>query len=200
MCWNAEVSLNTFIFGLVCGSIIFFIDIKHLPKVIILLCITSMQLVEYFAWKNINNKEAIETVSGFGLLSIFAQLLIINNIYLKGNERIIILILLLSSSLITLDYVIKNDKLKMEKGINGHLYWHWLDIPVILILLMIFFYLYAGFRKKFIIFIFASILLIISLYSYYKYKTWGSMWCYYSNLMWLLVLSFAVLEYYNIIK
>jgi hypothetical protein len=52
--------------------------------------VTSMQLLEYFAWENINNKQTIALLSLFGLSLILLQLLIINlknNFQLVANEE-----------------------------------------------------------------------------------------------------------------
>jgi hypothetical protein len=195
MCWNAEVSLNTFIFGLLSAAIILFIDKTELKLVLILMSATLMQLVEFFAWRNIDNKEAIKTISLFGMGAILLQLILINSFNLKGNERIIVLTIIFISALIALNHIINNDKLKMEKGVNGHLMWYWTDVPLPLLIIFLSFYLYAGIRNKKILVIFSLATLLISLYTYYKYKTWGSMWCYISNIFWILLIAKVVFEY-----
>jgi len=194
MCWNAEVSLNTFIFGVISAIIVLLLDQNHLPMVILLLSITFMQLVEYFAWRNINNKEAIKLISLSGMCLILLQIIIINIIYLQGNERIIILILILLLSLVVLVYDINNNKLSMEKAVNGHLTWEWANVPIPILIMVFIFYLYGGLKKRDLSFIFVSILLIISLYSYYKYKTWGSMWCYFLNILWVFLIAKLLLN------
>jgi hypothetical protein len=54
MCWNAEVSLNTFIFSTF-GA--FFALINHYDWKIVLFTyvFSSMQFVEYMLWNNLNN-------------------------------------------------------------------------------------------------------------------------------------------------
>ena len=173
------------------------IDYKYL---LLPLTVSSMQLVEYFAWKNINNKEAIAIISLMGMSLILLQIVIINITVLHGKELIIILILILLASLVILTYVINNNKLRMEKGVNGHLMWHWADIPIPLLIFILSFYFYASFRNngKFrLIIILAFILLLISIYSYYRYKTWGSMWCYYSNYGWIFFIGYSLLNLYK---
>lgn len=195
MCWNAEVSLNTFIFGLISAAIVLSINKNELKLVLILMSATLIQLVEFFAWRNIDNKEAIKMISLFGMGVILLQLIFINSFNLKGNERIIVLTIIFISSLIALNHIINNNKLKMEKGVNGHLMWHWTDVPVPLLIILLSFYLYAGFRNKKLSFVFTLVTLLISLYTYYKYKTWGSMWCYISNILWLILIGKVVIEY-----
>ena len=200
MCWNAEVSLNTFIFGLISAAIVLAINKNEIKLVLILLSVTSMQLLEYFVWRNINNKEVIKFLSLIGMGIILLQLIFINSFNLKGNERIIILTLIFLSTLFALNHIINNDKLKMEKAKNGHLMWHWTDIPLPLLIIILSVYLYAGIRNKDILFIFTFITLSISLFSYYKYKTWGSMWCYISNFFWLILIAKVIFEYLNRFK
>jgi hypothetical protein len=91
----------------------------------------------------------------------------------------------------------------MEKGENGHLIWYWLDLPLIWILIAISFYLiplYVIRNKSLLAFIFVSLILIISFYYYYKYKTWGTMWCYFSNLIWLYLLIYVIIKRYGLFK
>lgn len=58
MCFNKEISLATFIVSVITS---FFFYIRNRPNdtliAIVILTITSMQLVEYFIWSNINNPE-----------------------------------------------------------------------------------------------------------------------------------------------
>jgi hypothetical protein len=200
MCWNAEVSLNSFIFGIISFIIVISINTIEYKYLLLPLAVTSMQLVEYFAWRNINNKKIIEYLSLIGMAIILLQLLIINITILSGKELIIVLILLFLGSLAILVYVSNKNNLRMEKGINGHLVWYWADIPVPLLIYILSFYFYASFKynKKFkLIIIMAFILLLISLYSYYKYKTWGSMWCYYSNFGWIIFIGYSLLNLYK---
>jgi hypothetical protein len=197
MCWNAEVSLNTFIFGVISAAIVLLINYNYLASVLILLSVSLMQLVEFFAWRNINNKKVIEWVSVFGISVILLQVLLLNIFYLKGKERIIVLIIILISSLFALVHIINNNKLKMEKAKNGHLAWSWADLPIPLLIIFFGLYLYAGFRNKNLTFLIALLLLLISLYNYYKYNTWGSMWCYYSNILWIILILYVILEYYK---
>jgi hypothetical protein len=201
MCWNEEVSLNTFIFGIVSAAIVLAINKNEFSNVLFLLSVTFMQLIEYFAWRNIHNKEAIKFISICGMVLILLQLIILNTFNLQGNERIIILIILFITSLLALIHIIKNNKLQMNKAINGHLAWHWVDLPIPLLIVLLSLYLYSAIRNKEIIILFLIIILLsISLFSYYKYKTWGSMWCYISNIFWLVLIAKVIYEHLNIFK
>jgi len=65
MCWNENVSLNTFIFGTATLVFIWYnntytqyklLDFKNIFLYFVIFSYTSMQLVEYFLWKSIRNK------------------------------------------------------------------------------------------------------------------------------------------------
>ena len=189
MCWNAEVSLNTFIFALISFCIVVSFNRFPMINAFIGLSISLMQLYEYFVWKNIHNKKIIYNLSLFGPLIILLQILLINYAFLRDNERNIGILLIFIIAIIGYIYIFLNNKFDMEVGENKHLIWHWADIPAILLLLIFFFYLYPLTTKQNIIpFIYGLITLLISLYYYYKYKTWGNMWCYFSNIIWIVLI------------
>jgi hypothetical protein len=198
MCWNAEVSLNTFIFAFVSLIIVVFLNKMDRIDILISLSISIMQLFEYFTWKNIHNKKIIYYLSLIaGPLIILSQILLINYGFLRGTERIIAFVLIFIVCFMCMIYNYYNNKFDMKVGENGHLIWYWADVPPILLLFMFIFYLYPLSRKenKFS-FITASIFLLISLYYYYKYKTWGTMWCYFSNLVWMVLIVKSIYLYF----
>ena len=87
----------------------------------------------------------------------------------------------------------------MEKGENGHLIWWWLDIVYPLnILFILLFYIYPYYEiKNYSSLIFVIISVGISLYYNLKYKTWGSMWCYIGNILWIsLIIKSIYFLYY----
>ena len=201
MCYNAEISLNTFIFGMICAIIIWKMNMIEKISILLLISITAMQLLEYFTWKNINNENIIYYLSIIGLIIIFIQISLIiysinNNIFL----RIILYILLIFFVILYLLTDFTEKKLRMYKGENGHLVWEWLDIPVIWIIIGISFYiipLYISSGIYNIRLISTIIILSLSLYYYYKYKTWATLWCYFSNINWILLLIYSIYLYLN---
>ena len=198
MCWNADVSLNTFIYALISLTIVIALNKINSIDILISLSVSSMQLFEYFAWKNIHNKKIIYQLSLIaGPLIIFSQLLLINYGNLHGIERIISIILIFIILYLCMIYNYYNNKFDMEVGGNGHLIWYWVDVPPILLLFIFIFYLYPLSKRNDIIpFIGISIFLFISLYYYYKYKTWGTMWCYFSNIIWLVLIIKSIYLYF----
>ena len=197
MCWSAEVSLNTFILGLISFCIVVSFNRFPMINAFIVLSITLMQLYEYFVWKNIHDKKIIHNLSFFGPLVILLQVLLINYAFLKNNERNISILLIIIIAIICMIYNYKNNKFDMEVGENKHLIWYWADLPAILLLFICFFYLYPLATKANILpFIYGLITLLISFYYYYKYKTWGTMWCYFSNLIWIVLIIKTLYLYF----
>jgi hypothetical protein len=196
MCWNAEVSLNTFIFGIVSAIIVLILNKLKYHLVLILLSFTSIQLLEYFAWKNLNNKKVIRILSIIGIQIIFIQLLLLNYYLPRTQKQKIIL-----TSAVVITYILfllfqfPYVKLDMEKSkINKHLIWHWLDLPLFWLLIGFLFYLIPCYLTNNIyVFTFGIFTLTFSLYNYYKYKTWGSMWCYISNSLWIFAIIISIL-------
>ncbi len=81
MCWNASVSLNTYIFGLFACIFSYMNNRIKLPNILFYQSFMLMQLIEYFIWKKqFSNK----LLSQIGYLLIFSQpifsILLIENI------------------------------------------------------------------------------------------------------------------------
>ena len=201
MCWNAEVSLNTFIYGLIAAVIVIGINTMPIIYVFIVFSITLMQLYEYFAWTNIHDEKKIYYLSWLGPLIIILQLLLINYAFLKGIERIIAFIFIFILIIVGYYYIYITKKLYMKRGENGHLIWGWADVPQILLIMILFLYLYpASKNENKLILVFGILSISISMYNYYKWKTWGSMWCYYCNLLWigLIIKSLTLLKHVRV--
>jgi hypothetical protein len=188
MCWNAEVSLNTFLFGMISMTIVLLLNKISFITILLALTLSLIQLMEYYAWNNINNKDAIFKLSIIGYFIIVSQILILNYGFLNNNDRLIAVIIILILSIYFFIYNYQNDKFYMEKGKNKHLIWHWIDIPTPLLLIVLIFYIYPAIQYGIITSMAIIVPLLISLYYYYKYKTWGSMWCYMSNFFWILLI------------
>lgn len=189
MCWNAEVSLNTFLYGFVSAVIVYALNIVPYYIILILISITSMQLLEYFAWTYIDNKKINKILSIIGLCIILLQIFLFNYYLPNDKYKKYLLLTLIIIYLLFMLIEFKNIKFSMSKADNGHLRWHWLDLPIIWIIIGLLCYIIPTLlSKNLIIFYCTIILLSMSLYTYYSARTFGSMWCYYSNLSWILIL------------
>jgi len=187
MCYNSEISLNTFIYGIISAIIVLLLNKIEYWKIIIIMAITSMQLLEYFTWKHIDDKKINYYLSIIGAIIIVIQVSLINYYYLEnGIEKIILFMIMFIGIIYIFYYCFKNNLFYMDKGENGHLRWHWVKVPKIMVFTTLFAYLYPLIRSQnYQSALAISILLSFSLYNYYKYETWGSMWCYFSNLAWI---------------
>jgi hypothetical protein len=164
MCYNSTISLNTFIFGIISLLILYkYGNIVITPKyLLIILSFTLIQLLEYFAWIYINNKKIIEILSKIGLVIIGLQIILINYFLLNDEIRLYSFIMMLILFILFAIFELPKINFDMEKGNNGHLIWHWLDLPLIWIIIGLTFYIIPLllYREK-VAFIGVSIILII---------------------------------------
>jgi len=197
MCYNTDISIKTFLFGLISAIIIYLYDYKYLPIIIIIMSFTSMQLLEYFAWTYINKKKIIKILSYIGFFIILLQYIIIYYISLPEKYKIISVLIIILYGLYKL--LISKNNFTMIIAKNGHLRWRWIETPIYWLILLLILYLTPLYFYNKLIFYFGTITAIISLYSYYNNKTFGSMWCYFSNLLWIIFLI-SILFNLNIIE
>lgn len=190
MCWNEAVSLNTFLFSMSVLCLIMYNNaytkykIKELDNIWVYLFFASfisMQLVEFFIWRNINDKyyNHIFSVAGTILLLFqpFFSLMILSNIKLRN-----ILLLLYSINIpYTLYKILKTD-IYSEVAKNGHLRWIWYKPYIILHLLWCILLGFSLFyERNFVFGILGFVLLGISYYNYKTEDTYSSMWCWFAN-------------------
>ena len=192
MCWNAEVSLNTFIFGMISMIIVIIFNKISYKIILFTLTLSLIQLLEYYTWKNIDNIDIIYNLSIIGYLIISIQLIILNYGFLNNKDKLVALIILLILLIYIFIYNYQNNKFNMEIGENKHLIWNWIDIPIPILIIIMVFYIYPAFTYNYISFVTMLIILLPSLYYYYKYKTWGTMWCYYSNIIWIILILISI--------
>jgi hypothetical protein len=189
MCWNAEVSLNTFIYGTIAAIIVLSLNKIPIRTILLVYTVSLIQLMEYFTWKNINNNEIVHYLSITGAFILLLQVLLISNNNLKNKEQLFSYIFIFILTIIAFYHNFENKKFHMEKGENGHLKWLWADLPIPLLISGLLLWIYPPIRNKnYISTLFIITTLTISFYYYYKYKTWGSLWCYFGNLFWILLI------------
>jgi len=192
MCWNAEVSLNTFIFGMISMIIVIIFNKISYKIILFTLTLSLIQLLEYYTWKNIDNIDIIYNLSIIGYLIISIQLINLNYGFLNNKDKLVALIILIILLIYIFIYNYQNNKFNMEIGENKHLIWNWIDIPIPILIIIMVFYIYPAFTYNYISFVTMLIILLPSLYYYYKYKTWGTMWCYYSNIIWIILIIISI--------
>jgi hypothetical protein len=191
MCWNENVSLNTFVFSMFVLLLIIYnnkytqykiTELNNIWVYIFFTSFISIQLVEFFIWKNINNKFYNHLFSLIGALIIFIQpvcsLMILSNISLRN-------ILLATYLIPSIPYMIykmltKDIYTTISKG--GKLRWHFFESSPLLVIIWIFYLLFSVVYEKYIMCILLGIgLLGVTYYNYKKDESYSSMWCWFVN-------------------
>jgi hypothetical protein len=197
MCWNAEVSLNTFLFsGFVLLLIMYnnnctqykiqFIEgIDNIWAYIFMFSFIFMQLIEFFIWKNINNPVLNTFFSNLASILLVIQPMA-SIMLLPNNIRIYAMIpyLLLAIPFCIYRYNTKEQSSSVTK--LHHLHWNTIlynDEPLIVIIWLCFFLLPLLYRGSILGFLFSTITLLIIMYNYYKDRSFGSMWCWVVNIV-----------------
>ena len=184
MCWNETVSLNTFLFSLFGVNFAYFNNVVNSYEYLSFYSFFSIQLLEYFTWKYLNNKKINRLLSQLGLFLIFMQpilfILIPNNLNASIKTSLIAFYLLFWVSF----GMFLNVDFSMVKAPNGHLAWNWLNVPPLYTFIWLLFLLVVLlYIKKYILFTIHVIVFLAIYYTYYKTNTWGSLWCWISNIM-----------------
>lgn len=197
MCWNAEVSLNTFLFSsfmlflIIYNNIYTQYKILELKKIWVYVFFASfilMQLIEFFIWKTINNKyyNNIFSIAATLLILIqpLASLMILSNIDLRNG-------LLIIYSLLVIPYLIykfNNQNIHTIISSNKHLQWQFFNPTLIEKIIWLFFLLFSLFYEGLWIgLLFGIITLIVMLYYYHKNNTVASMWCWIINSVFIIL-------------
>ena len=196
MCWNKDVSLNTFLFsGFVLCLIIYnntytqykIDELNNIYAYIFFASIIIIQLIEYFIWLSIENPlyNSIFTILATIVLlvqPIASNMLITNKIIQKK--------MLYSYMVFIIPVAIyKFNIKKMNSSISdlGHLRWNTVIsynslLDKIFSLIWIFFFLFPLFYEGYNFgILFGMITLLIMVYKFFKDKTTGSMWCWVVN-------------------
>ena len=191
MCWNETVSLNTFLFSSFVLLLIAYNNTHTQYKVadfdgvwhyFFYISFISMQLIEFFIWRNIDNKFYNHIFSTMAAILLFIQplisLMLLPNIPLRTN-------LLSAYSALFIPYFTYKfitNNMKSQLSNKGHLIWSFFDTNLILFMGWLFFFLFSFYYTRSIrTIIFGIVLLVISGYNYYKDKSIGSMWCWVVN-------------------
>ena len=217
MCWNESVSINTFVFGCLALIFIYFTNTFTKYKTqgfdnpfmyLIVFSFLIMQLIEFFIWRNLNNKQINRILSliGLGIIIIQPITLMLYDTYAIGNITTLIQNLSLYSiawiSFLSYKYLYNPITFTTTIGVNKHLNWNWLKLPIseIIVCILIYFsyivYSLLVLKNKdniFRYFLFISV--FISTILYYDTQDFGSMWCWIINIyMLILIVNILVVK------
>jgi len=213
MCWNENVSLNTFVFSTLTLLFIWYnnsytqykiTDFKNGYFYLVMFGFSSMQLIEYFLWKSIHTKNIVmnKTFSLIGLLLVrivqpLSLLLVIPKMY--NTLKYLLFVLYFSVLIIVYTYKYFYNPVDFKSVIdkNESLDWKWgylynYERIVFVIHMVIFFTLFLSYP------LYTFFISLFLLYSVIIYKySFGSMWCFLTNsiFIWFLIKILIVLPY-----
>ena len=220
MCWNKDVSINTFVFASLSLCFIYFANTytkykidyfqEHKYYYPYLFSFIVMQLIEYYLWISIETKNTKLnywfSILGFItilLQPIFALLLITNRINVRNSFLILYFINILGY--LVYSYLFHPIEFITTIGKNKHLKWDWLfiDNKKMIFIIIWFICLCIGIfleDSSSLIFIFIALFFI---FKYWKTQEWGSLWCFFVNIILFYLLVHILfyqpfLEYKNI--
>jgi hypothetical protein len=225
MCWNEHISLNTFLFSsFVLGLIVYnntYTQYK-IPEfsifvILFTLSVISMQLVEFFLWRNIKNKayNHLFSIIGsivIGIQPIAAAFIIQNNFELSRTLATLYLFTIaLISILYASFYTVKIPTTVVSD--SGNLHWKWMNedtyiFHIFIAVWVIFFFtpfFYNAFQDlsftNYWIYtlLFAAISFIYIFISFSKYGTSSSLWCWVANSIFIFY-AFKLLIYLPFIE
>ena len=166
-----------------------------------------MQLVEYFIWKYYDNPRVNMIATTAGLILVLLQP-VFSSLLLERNLALGLIatyaLLLTCFAIIPILWKRANYKkyLSSHRGANGHLVWNWISKRnvsyTMLILYMMFFLFPLIYTRRIFTLIFVIGTLAISLYYFWMYDTWGSMWCFVANVGVLMMLIKIALSKFNL--
>jgi hypothetical protein len=205
MCWNSQVSLNTFLFSTFVLLLVMYNNyytqykIKGMENIwvyVFFMSFITMQLIEFFIWRNLDNKYYNNLFSTIAMLLLFIQpicsLMMMSD--KKIRNKLILIYMVISILYITTIWknILNNSSVKNK---NGHLEWKFGNFSSIyLIFWFLLFFTSFVYEKNCSGLIFGISILLISIYNYSKNNTFESMWCWSVNSC-MLYYAFILLIY-----
>jgi hypothetical protein len=220
MCWNENISLNTFMFT---AAVLLFIyynntytqyklsEFKSGYLYLFILSFILIQLVEYFLWKSIhtNNKlmNYIFSILGWVLIFILqpiTALFVLPNKYNMLRNSLLCIYITIFIIIISIKQIYNPVQFVTTISKNGHLNWVWNKLYGYEFIIRILYFCCLAT-------LFLSVPLLISLYAvvtliycyYSSGLTMGTVWCWFSNLilLYFLIMILFILpfkEYNNL--
>lgn len=167
-------------------------SLKNKWFVLFIASFVSIQLVEFFIWRNINNAFYNNVFSIIAAIVIAIQpiisLMILTDIELR-NTLLMIYIMAMGPYSI---YKFSTEHIHSVKSENGHLMWG--KPSTIACVFWLFFFLFSfAYERFFGIFIFGILTLLISFLNYKNGNTVGSMWCWVVNSLMIYYAAYLLL-------
>jgi hypothetical protein len=207
MCWNQYVSINTFVFGIFVMLLIAFnnkyskykmTEFNNVYVYFFLISFVSMQLIEFFLWRNLNNTNLNKLFSLLGSIVLLIQpLASLSMLHDKSLKWTMSLLYFIPACLYLIyDYSKRQHTTSISK--SGHLKWYWLDVSgykILFYFVWLFFFFFSMVKNKYYTGLaFGIITFLITYYSYFKDGSAGSLWCWTANFFFLFY-AFKLLIY-----
>ena len=193
MCYSETTSLVAFSISVICFSYLLYYGLKTDNKydifaAIVTILIGFMQLIEFFLWRNLTNKNLNNLLSRIAGWIPLLQILIL--IFMIHNNTIKYIILLSYSIFLLFYYfyieLYKTIIFETTIGKNGHLVWEWINTKgydnLFLYITLLFYIIPIFFIHLPILNLFIVFSLFVSIFFYFKHRTFGTMWCWSINL------------------
>lgn len=208
MCWNKDVSLNTFCFGSFVLCLIIYNnaytqykidDLNNVYRYIFFMSFILMQLIEYFIWINIKNPLYNSIFTALAtLLLIFqpiASIMLISDNTVKKMLLQSYLLFIVPLTIYKFDIQILNSSVSKL----NHLRWNAMFsynyfYDIIGFIIWLFFFLFPLFYERLTFaLMFGLLTLMLVTYNYYKDDTIGSMWCWIVNTIMIYYAAYLLL-------
>jgi hypothetical protein len=210
MCWNADVSINTFLFSCLALVFVWYTNTYTKYKTPLFdnwlayaafLSVSSMQLVEFFLWRNLDDPYWNRVFSRIGFLLIWIQPWLFLLLAKSSLATVYFVIAVLEAVYL---FLIKNSDSYTTKDRSAHLVWKWVNIDyevyIIITSVWLLFIFYSLFPlKEYVLLTFGVVALLYSAYRFHSSGSCGSVWCWMINgyFIWLLVRVLIVLPLYD---
>lgn len=194
MCWNKEVSLNTFLFSSSVFLLILYNNRYTFYKIpdfnrfwicVFIGIVILIQLVEYFIWINVDNLFYNKLFTFLAMTIIFFQP--ITTMMNIKNEKIKKM-MIISYLCLMVPYILMNYNKNIYSTVSpkGHLSWNLMNyenkFAKIIGLAWLFFFLFPLFYEEYNVgFIFGILTLLVIYYNYINDNSVESMWCWVVN-------------------
>jgi hypothetical protein len=208
MCWNKDISLNTFLFSSFVLLLIIYNNaytqykIKELNNIWVYLFFMSfilMQLIEYFIWRNVNDPIYNNLFTILASILLFMQPIASGMLITNNNVRSKFLNLYLIGAIPLLIYRFMTKKINSTITPLKHLNWNlaifdnFIIDQLLLLVWFIFFLFPLFYQGELFAFLFGFLTLIVITYNYYKDGSVGSMWCWIVNSIMLYFAGYLLL-------
>jgi hypothetical protein len=194
MCWNPDISLNTFIFAIFALLFIYlantytkYKNVDNLYFYLFFLVVAFVQLMEFFLWRNLKNNDLNILFSRILFCLVIIQPIILSFMIPKtnnNNANVIILFYLIF--IIYVKFNNPNLVIRTSIGKNGHLLWEWTkfkNYKIIIMIFLLFYIIPVLLINNISIIIITLGIIFISIYSSDTDGTFGSVWCWVSNVI-----------------